>query len=56
MSFLYKDFREGWKEGQSESRRLGLYRQSYCGCIFSEHERFASTGKKLPKEADPGRS
>ncbi len=39
--FLYRDFRQGWKEGQAESRRLGLYRQNYCGCIFSEHERFA---------------
>jgi epoxyqueuosine reductase len=46
MAFLYEDFREGWKEGISESRRLGLYRQNYCGCIFSEHERFAGTGKK----------
>ena len=45
VPFLYKDFREGWKEGQAESRRLGLYRQNYCGCIFSEHERFAGAGK-----------
>jgi epoxyqueuosine reductase len=40
LPFLYKDFREGWKEGQGEARRLNLYRQSYCGCIFSEKERF----------------
>ncbi len=46
VTFLYKDFREGWKEGQAESKRLGLYRQNYCGCIFSEHERFAGTGKQ----------
>ncbi len=46
ISFLYKDFREGWKEGQDESRRLGLYRQNYCGCIFSEYERFAPRSKK----------
>lgn len=39
MPFLYKDFREGWKEGQAEARRLNLYRQNYCGCIFSEAER-----------------
>jgi hypothetical protein len=42
--FLYRDFRAGWKAGQDESRRLGLYRQNYCGCIFSEHERFAPSG------------
>jgi hypothetical protein len=40
IPFLYRDFRAGWKEGQDESRQLGLYRQQYCGCIFSEHERF----------------
>ncbi len=40
IPFLYMDFREGWKEGQEESRRLGLYRQQYCGCIVSEQERF----------------
>jgi epoxyqueuosine reductase len=40
IPFLYLDFRKGWKEGQDESRRLGLYRQQYCGCILSEHERF----------------
>lgn len=37
--FLYRDFREGWKEGVEESKRIGMYRQNYCGCIFSEFER-----------------
>jgi epoxyqueuosine reductase len=45
IPFLYRDFRPGWKEGQDESRRLGLYRQQYCGCILSEEERFAG-GRK----------
>jgi hypothetical protein len=40
VSFYYYDFREGWKEGIDESKRLGLYRQQYCGCIYSEKERF----------------
>ncbi len=39
--FYYQDFREGWKEGIVESRRLGLYRQNYCGCIYSRIERFS---------------
>jgi predicted adenine nucleotide alpha hydrolase (AANH) superfamily ATPase len=47
MPFLYKDFREGWKEGQDESRRLGIYRQKYCGCIFSEYERFGEKAKGM---------
>lgn len=40
IPFYYKDFRLGWKEGIEESKRLGLYRQQYCGCIYSEKERF----------------
>jgi predicted adenine nucleotide alpha hydrolase (AANH) superfamily ATPase len=46
VPFLYKDFREGWKEGQAKARSLGIYRQNYCGCIFSEYERFAARPEK----------
>ncbi len=40
VGFLYEDYRRGWNVGISESRRLNLYRQQYCGCIFSERERY----------------
>ncbi len=40
VPFLYKDFRLGWKEGIDTSKRLNLYRQQYCGCIYSEKDRF----------------
>ncbi len=40
VPFYYHDFREGWKEGIEESKRLEMYRQQYCGCIYSEKERF----------------
>ncbi|QJA06227.1 epoxyqueuosine reductase QueH [Thermosulfurimonas marina] len=40
LTFLYRDFREGWRKGQEEARQLGIYRQAYCGCIFSEQERY----------------
>lgn len=40
LSFLYRDFREGYGEGQREAREMGIYRQPYCGCIFSEEERY----------------
>lgn len=36
LTFLYRDFRSGFKEGQAEARELGLYMQKYCGCVFSE--------------------
>lgn len=40
IPFLYRDFRMGWSEGVQISRALGLYRQPYCGCIYSEQERY----------------
>jgi len=40
IPFHYEDFREGWKLGQEKAREQGLYRQQYCGCIYSEKERF----------------
>ena len=39
LDFLYRDFRPGFKEGQTEARELGLYMQKYCGCVFSEENR-----------------
>jgi epoxyqueuosine reductase len=39
VAFIYRDWRTGWNEGVRKYRKLGLYRQKYCGCIFSEKER-----------------
>ena len=41
IPFYYEDFRPGWKKGVEVSKAMGLYRQQYCGCIYSEKERFA---------------
>jgi hypothetical protein len=43
IPFHYRDFRVGWQQGVAESRSLGMYRQKYCGCIYSEKERFFRT-------------
>jgi hypothetical protein len=40
VKFFYHDFREGWKTGIEESKALNLYRQQYCGCIYSEKARY----------------
>jgi predicted adenine nucleotide alpha hydrolase (AANH) superfamily ATPase len=40
VPFYYEDFRQGWQTGQARSKELGLYRQQYCGCIYSERERY----------------
>ncbi len=38
--FVYQDFRVGWQEGIRQSLEWKLYRQNYCGCLYSEFERF----------------
>lgn len=40
VPFFYRDFRHGWKEGIAVSKERSLYRQPYCGCIYSEKERY----------------
>lgn len=40
IEFYYEDFRKGYQESRDISKELGLYMQKYCGCIFSEKERF----------------
>jgi len=40
VSFLYRDFRPNFREGNRRARELGFYMQKYCGCVFSEAERY----------------
>ena len=47
VEFLYRDFRVGFREGQAKARELGLYMQKYCGCVFSEEDRYQ---KKIEKD------
>jgi epoxyqueuosine reductase len=54
VPFYYKDFRVGWREGQERAKALGMYRQQYCGCVYSEMERFCGKPPKRPeKKARP---
>jgi predicted adenine nucleotide alpha hydrolase (AANH) superfamily ATPase len=34
IEFFYEDFRKGWQEGLEMSKKLGLYRQRWCGCVY----------------------
>lgn len=45
VSFLYRDFRPRFRSGQQQAREAGLYMQKYCGCIFSEEERYTKRKK-----------
>nr|MDA8388135.1 epoxyqueuosine reductase QueH [Nitrospiraceae bacterium] len=47
VPFYLEDWRAGFREGEDLSRKLGFYRQRYCGCAFSEKER--------PEKKKPGR-
>jgi predicted adenine nucleotide alpha hydrolase (AANH) superfamily ATPase len=40
VPFYYEDFRRGYREGIEISKGLNLYRQQYCGCIYSERDRY----------------
>lgn len=51
VKFLYRDFRVGFREGQEKARAEGLYMQKYCGCIFSEEERYRKQIEKDLKNA-----
>ena len=42
---LYRDFRPYFKAGQEKARELGFYMQKYCGCVFSEEERYLKKSK-----------
>ena len=53
VEFLYRDFRPGFREGQAKARELGLYMQKYCGCIFSEEDRYTKK-KKTPGQTPSG--
>lgn len=48
LTFLYRDFRPGFRQGQQMARDHGLYRQKYCGCILSLQE--SSFKEKIYKD------
>ena len=48
VEFLYRDFRPYFKAGQEKARELGFYMQKYCGCVFSEEERYLKKNKIIP--------
>ena len=45
VEFLYRDFRYGFWEGHDKAVQEGLYMQKYCGCIYSEEDRYVKKKK-----------
>ena len=48
IDFLYRDFRVGFWEGHQKAHDIGLYMQKYCGCIFSEEDRYSNPNQPKP--------
>jgi len=48
IPFIDQDFRPGWQEGIAISREMGMYRQNYCGCLYSERDRYRLRIDLLP--------
>lgn len=47
IDFYYYDFRPYYREGQERARKLEIYMQKYCGCVFSEEDRYK---KRIERE------
>ncbi|MCD6416399.1 MAG: epoxyqueuosine reductase QueH [Planctomycetes bacterium] len=56
IEFLYRDWRPLADENHRRASRLNLYLQNYCGCIFSEWERFRDTSRHVYRGVGAGES
>jgi predicted adenine nucleotide alpha hydrolase (AANH) superfamily ATPase len=53
VAWLRRDFRERYRDSVVRSRELGMYRQNYCGCVFSRDEaRIQREERKARKAAE----
>ena len=41
VDFLYADLRKRYSDSRHMTKPFNLYRQQYCGCVYSEWERYA---------------
>ena len=57
VEFLYRDWRPEFRKGIKEAKQDGdIYLQGYCGCIFSEEERYRpSVRKKIARKMKAAR-
>lgn len=39
-TFLYRDFRHHFRKGVQIAKERNYYRQAYCGCLFSNYDRY----------------
>jgi len=53
VEFLAADWRRLSEEGHRRAKQMGLYLQSYCGCVFSEWERYRGTTEHVYRGSGP---
>jgi predicted adenine nucleotide alpha hydrolase (AANH) superfamily ATPase len=46
IEFLYADLRKRYSDSRRMTKGLDLYRQQYCGCVYSELERYSNVTLK----------
>jgi predicted adenine nucleotide alpha hydrolase (AANH) superfamily ATPase len=39
IPFVYQDLRKSYSDSRKLTKPMELYRQQYCGCLYSEYER-----------------
>lgn len=53
VELVYRDFRPLAGYGEEVARRRQFYRQGYCGCVFSEEQRYRHTTQHLYRGSAP---
>lgn len=51
VEFVYRDLRPNYRRSREMSQEADLYRQKYCGCIFSEGEAALARRRKKSKKS-----
>lgn len=51
VEFAYRDLRPQYRRSREMSKEAGLYRQNYCGCIFSEGEAALARQRRKSKKS-----
>jgi len=54
VAFLITDFRDRYPEATRRSRELGMYRQNYCGCRYSEAEAEDARARRKASKRERG--
>jgi predicted adenine nucleotide alpha hydrolase (AANH) superfamily ATPase len=52
VPFAYHDWRPLADNGRQAAKRRSLYCQQYCGCVFSEFDRYKDTGLHLYRSGE----